>query len=268
MSEAVQFLLHHGYSVVFLWILFERMGIPMPVIPVLLGAGALAEIGKLNFSLVLVVAMVASMLGDFFWYEMGRLRGHRILSFLCCIALDPESCVRRTKGIFARYGTRSILVARYIPVLSTFGPPLAGIFRMRLPHFLLLDGIGTFSWVVLFAGLGYQFGHEIEHFVSRSAGFSPWMVWIAPMGFTAYILWKYLQRKRFLGHLAIARITPEEVKEKLDAGEDVLILDLRDALEFQARPQTIPGAFPLSIEELESQHHTIPRDREIVLFCD
>ena len=88
------------------------------------------------------------------------------------------------------------------------------------------------------------------------------------MGFTAYILWKYLQRKRFLDHLAITRITPEEVKKKLDAGEDVLILDLRDALEFQARPQTIPGAFPLSIEELESQHHTIPRDREIVLFCD
>src|SRR4030042_2808426 len=155
MNEAVQFLIHHGYSVVFLWILFERMGLPMPVIPVLLGAGALAEIGKLNFFLVLVMAMIASMLGDLFWYEMGRLRGRGILSFLCRIALDPESCVRRTKGIFGRYGTRSVLVARYIPVLSTLGAPLAGIFRMRLPHFLLLDGIGTFSWVVLFTGLGY-----------------------------------------------------------------------------------------------------------------
>ena len=78
---------------------------------------------------------------------------------------------------------------------------------------------------------------------------------------------KYIQRKRFLHRLAIARITPEEVKQRLDAGEDLLILDLRNALEFEIEPRTIPGAFQLSIEELEEQHHKIPRDREIVLFC-
>jgi rhodanese-related sulfurtransferase len=67
--------------------------------------------------------------------------------------------------------------------------------------------------------------------------------------------------------LNIARITPEEVKQRLDVGEDILILDLRDTLEFEIEPRTIPGAFHLSIEDLEEQHHKIPRDREIVLFC-
>jgi rhodanese-related sulfurtransferase len=90
---------------------------------------------------------------------------------------------------------------------------------------------------------------------------------VVPVGLAAYMLWKYIQRKRFLHRLAIARITPEEVKQRLDAGEDLLILDLRDALEFEVEPHTIPGAFHLSIEDLEEQHHKIPRDREIVLFC-
>ena len=267
MNDVIQFLIHHGYSVLFLWILLEKMAIPLPVSPLLLAAGALAEVGRLRFPFVLGMAMAASLIGDLFWYQMGRRRGKKILSFLCRISLDPESCVRRAKGIFARIGTRSILVARFIPGLSTFGPPLAGVFRMSLPHFLLMDGLGTFSWAVLFTGLGFQFGHEIEHLAAGPTGVGPWLAWIVPMSIAAYILSKYLQRKRFLRHLAIVRITPEEVKQKLDAGEDILILDLRDAFEFHEKPQTIPGAFHLSIEDLEAQHHRIPRDREIVLFC-
>ncbi len=267
MNGVIQFLIHHGYSVLFGWILLERLAIPLPVSPLLLAAGALTEIGRLSFPLILGVAMTASLLGDLFWYQMGCHRGNRILSFLCRISLDPESCVRRAKRIFARIGTRSILVARFIPGLSTFGPPLAGIFHMRLSYFLLLDGLGTFSWALLFVCLGFQFSHEIEHLASRPAGIGPWIGWIVPMGMAAYILWKYLQRKRFLRHLAIVRITPEEVKKRLDTGEDILILDLRDAFEFHEKPQTIPGAFHLTTEELKSQHHRIPRDREIVLFC-
>jgi 3-mercaptopyruvate sulfurtransferase SseA len=91
---------------------------------------------------------------------------------------------------------------------------------------------------------------------------------LIPVGLAIYVVWKYLQRKRILRRLAIARVTPEEVKERLDAGEDLLILDLRHAIEFEAEPHAIPGAFSLSIEELEKQHQRIPRDREIILFCN
>jgi rhodanese-related sulfurtransferase len=87
------------------------------------------------------------------------------------------------------------------------------------------------------------------------------------VGLATYIVWKYIKRKRFLHRLAIARVTPEEVRQRLDAGEDLLILDLRDAVEFEVEPHTIPGAFHLSLEELEKQHHKFPRDREIVVFC-
>ncbi len=267
MDGIIPFLIHHGYSVLFLWIILERLALPLPVSPLLLGAGALADIGRLSFPLVLGVATMASLLGDLFWYRLGCRRGGKILSFLCRISLDPGSCVRRAKRIFARVGVRSVLVARFIPGLSLFGPPLAGIFHMRLSYFLLLDGLGTFSWALLFAGLGFQFGHEIEHLAARPGGVGPWIGSIVPAGIAFYVLFKYLQRKRFLRRLSVARITPEELKQRLDAGEDILILDLRDAFEFDENPRTIPGAFHLRTEELQSRHQSIPRNREIVLFC-
>jgi membrane protein DedA with SNARE-associated domain len=267
MREAVQFLINQGYIVLFLWVLFEQLGLPIPVAPILLAAGALAGIGKLNFFFVFILAFLAAFLSDQFWYQLGRRRGGRVLSFLCRISFDPDSCVHRTKRIFSRYGARSLLAAKFIPGLNTIGPPLAGTLHMRFLRFLLFDGLGIFIWVGVFTLLGYQFGQEIEEHVTNTSGAGTWIGLIVPVGLAVYILWKYFQRKRFLQQLAIARISPEEVKQRLDTGEDLLILDLRDAIEFEIEPRTIPGAFHLPIEELEEQHYKIPRDREIVLFC-
>jgi membrane protein DedA with SNARE-associated domain len=267
MNEMIQFLIRHGYAVLFLWVLFEQLGLPIPAAPLLIAAGVVAGVGELNLALILGVALIASLLSDHVWYQIGYYRGRKALSLLCRISLDPDSCVRKTKEIFARYGARSLLVAKFIPGMTAVGPPLAGIFRMPWFRFLLFDGLGAFFWVGTFITVGYLFSHEIEHLVGDTSGMGPWIGLIVPGCLAAYIAWKYIQRQRFLHHLAIARITPEEVKQKLDAGEDLLILDMRDAFEFKAEPYTLPGAFHLSIEQLDERHHKIPRDRDIVLYC-
>jgi membrane protein DedA with SNARE-associated domain len=267
MNEAVQFLIEQGYIVLFLWVLFEQLGLPVPIVPILLAAGTLAGMGKLNFGLVFGLAFLAALVSDQFWYQVGLHRGSKVLPFLCRISLDPDSCVQRTKGIFARYGARSLLFAKFIPGMATMASPLAGIFHMRLLRFLLFDGLGAFIWVGLFILLGYQFGQEIKDFAFHTSGIGLWFSLIVPLGLAVYIIWKYIQRKMFLHRLAIVRITPEEVKQRLDAGEDLLILDLRSRLDFEAEPHTIPGAFHTSFEELDEFHHKVPRDREIILFC-
>ena len=267
MNEVTQFLIEQGYFVLFLWVLFEQLGFPVPIVPILLAAGTLAAMGKLNFGLVFSLAFLAALLSDQFWYQVGLRRGGKVLSILCYISLDPDSCVRRTKGMFARYGARSLLFAKFIPGMATMASPLAGIFHMRLFRFLLFDGLGAFIWVGLFTLLGYQFGQEIKDFAFHSSGIGPWFGLIVPLGLAVYILSKYIRRKRFLHRLAIGRITPEEVKRRLDAGEGLLILDLRSSLEFDAEPHTIPGALRIPFEELEKVHHQVPRDREIILFC-
>jgi len=268
MNEVAQFLIEQGYIVLFLWVVFAQLGFPLPIVPMLLAGGALARIGKLNAPLVFGIALFAALLGDQFWYQVGLHRGSKVLPSLCRISLNPESCIRRTKEIFSRYGPCSLLFAKFIPGLAITASPLAGIFHLHPLRFLLFDGFGTFIWVGVSIFLGYKFGNEIKDLTIRTGGLGPWVGMVVPMGLATYVVWKYVQRKRFLHWLAIARVTPEEVKQRLDAGEDLLILDLRNAVEFEVEPQTIPGAFHLSIEELEKKHHRIPRDREIVLFCN
>jgi hypothetical protein len=159
-------------------------------------------------------------------------------------------------------------MAKFIPGFNTVAPPLAGIFHMNLLRFLLFDGLGACFWVGTFAGVGYLFSDQLEdiaNFVLR-LGISLILVVIA--GLIAFIIWKYAQRQRFLAELHLARISPEELKQKFDAGEDMIILDVRHPLEFQGEPLTIPGALYLPIEQLDMNHPQIPQDREVILYCN
>lgn len=267
MNESIQFLLRHGYSVLFAWVLAEQLGVPLPAIPILLAAGALAGAGQLNLGLAIALAVAASLLSDLFWYELGRRRGIRVLELLCRISLEPDSCVRRTENVFARHGARSLLVAKFIPGLSTAAPPLAGVFRMRLGRFLLFDGLGALAWASGFAGLGYLFSDQLEQVAAAALRLGTWLVVVMVGGLAAYIAFKYLQRQRFLRQLRIARITPEELQQKLAAGEEVVIVDLCHSLDFEAEPQTLPGALHFTAEEFELRHNELPRDRDLVLYC-
>ncbi len=267
MDDAIHFLLRHGYIVLFVWVLAEQIGLPLPAVPFLFAAGAMGGSGRLNLGLAIGVAVLASLLSDVTWYEIGRRRGSQVLHLLCRISLEPDSCVRRTEEVFARHGARSLLVAKFIPGLSTAAPPLAGIFRMRLSRFLLFDSLGALAWAGAFAGMGYLFSDQLEQLAAYALRLGASLAGILAGCLAVYILWKYAQRHRFLRQLRIARIAPEELKRRLDDGEDVLIVDLRHSLDFEAEPHFIPGALRLPPEELERRHHEIPRDRDVVLYC-
>ena len=268
LSEVIQFLLRHGYALLFGWVFAEQLGLPLPSAPLLFAAGALAGEEMINFSMAFGLAVFASLLSNVIWYFIGRRGGSSVLSMLCRISLNPDSCIRRTSEIFSRYGARSLLVAKFIPGFNTVAPPLAGIFHMNLLRFLLFDGLGACLWVGTFAGVGYLFSDQLEEIANFVLRLGISLILIVIAGLTAFITWKYAQRRRFLGQLHLARISPEELKHKLDAGEDMMILDVRHSLEFQAEPLTIPGALYLPIEQLNQEHLKIPLDREVILYCN
>ncbi|MGH7405859.1 MAG: rhodanese-like domain-containing protein, partial [Candidatus Methylomirabilales bacterium] len=122
-------------------------------------------------------------------------------------------------------------------------------------------------WVGAYTGLGFVFSDQIERVAARAAELGARLVLILVVALTGYIGWKYVQRRRFMRRLRIDRITPEELKRKLDAGEDLVVMDLRHSLDFEAEPATIPGAIQLSPDQLEQRHQEIPRNRELVLYC-
>ena len=267
MHDAIQFLERHGYAVLFAFVFVEQIGLPIPALPILLGMGALARTGRFSLSVALAVATGASLLSDLFWYELGRRRGHSVLHLLCRISLEPDSCVRRTEKMFSASGACALLLAKFVPGLSTMAPPLAGVVRMRLWRFLLCDGAGALLWAGSLMGVGYLFRSQLERIVAPALRLGGWLVALLVAGLVAYIAWKYIERRRFIRKLRIARITPQELMEKLEAGEDVVVVDLRHSIELEGNGVTLPGALHLLPEELDDRHHEIPRDRDVVLYC-
>ena len=267
MHRTLEFLLHHGYVVLLAWVFAEQAGVPIPSLPLLLAAGALAGSHQLNIFASLFVVTFAAVTADSIWYQLGLRKGIKVLQFLCKISIEPDSCVRRTEGIFSKQGARSLLFAKFLPGLSTVAPPLAGVFQMRLRRFLLFDSAGSMLWGGTFLAIGYVFSGQIERIAERAASLGGWLAVIVVGLLASYIGYKFLARKRFMRELRIARISVEELKGKLDSGEEVVIVDLRHSMDFEADPETIPGAFRMDAQELEEKNDRLPRDREIILYC-
>jgi len=264
LERAADFLIRHGYAVLFGWVLLEQMGLPIPSVPLLIAAGALARAGRINLMFAVALAFVAIILADLFWYSLGRYRGGRILKLLCRISLEPDSCVRRTENLFVRHGVLALLVAKFVPGLNTAAPSLAGIFRMPARRFMVFDALGAVFWVVTVTSLGLILGDQLEEIALHWGG---WLVAVLAGGLAVYILWKFIQRRRFIRRLRMARITPMELMDKLTAGETVSIVDLRQPMDIEAFPQMIPGALRIGMEEIEDRHGEIPRDLDVVLYC-
>jgi hypothetical protein len=175
--------------------------------------------------------------------------------------------VRRTEDAFMRYGAKSLLISKFVPGLNFAAAPLAGISRMRIRRFLPFDALGALFWAGGYVGLGFAFSEQLETIGLYALRLGASLLVLLGGGLLVYIAWKYLQRQKFLRELRIARIAPEELKKKLDAGEDIQIVDLRHAIDFAAEPQMVPGALHFDPKEIEQHKELILRDRDVVLYC-
>ena len=267
MNEIIAFLVRHGYSLLFAWVLAEEAGLPLPSAPVLLAAGALAGRRRMYLPVVVAVPLLAATMCDTFWYILGRRRGVGVLRFICRISLEPDSCVRRTQLSFERRGAWALVIAKFVPGLSAMTAPLAGISGMRWRRFALLDALGALLWSSAYISAGFVFSTKLERVLALLSFLGSGLLVLLLTALAGYIGWKWQNRRQFLRKLRIARITPEELKRRMDAREDVVIVDLRHSLEFDAEPQTIYGAVHMDPADLEEAVEVIPRDREIVLFC-
>jgi membrane protein DedA with SNARE-associated domain len=267
LTDSVRWLERYSAVILPVLVVAEQVGIPLPAVPALLAVGALAAQGRVSLALVIGAIAVVALSVDLVWHELGRRRGARVLTGLCRLTLEPDVCVRRTENLFLRHGVRALLVSKFLPGLTTVMPPLAGIFGVSRLRFVLYDLAGIVLWAGLWSSLGYAFSETIEEVARRVRAFGHRAGFAAAGILVAYVLLKVLRRWLFLRRLRIARISPEDLKKKLEAGEDVAILDLRTALDIAATPYAIPGSRWIPAEALDAHLADIPRDRELVLYC-
>jgi membrane protein DedA with SNARE-associated domain len=264
MHQPMEFLIRHGYPLLFAMVLAEQLGLPIPSGPILLAMGALIGDGKYSWAGALSLSMVACVAADGVWYGIGRRKGSSVLKLLCRISLEPDSCVSSTRYWFKRLGGWALVIAKFVPGLSTVAPPMAGLSRMAWWKFLGADGLGGFLWAGAFLGLGHVFRAQLEDVAAYAARLGGWLIVLLGGALALWIGWKYYQRRKFIKGLRVARIRPEELKDRL---LDVAILDLRTSDEVASDGAKIPGALWFDRKELEERHNEIPRDRDVVLYC-
>jgi membrane protein DedA with SNARE-associated domain/rhodanese-related sulfurtransferase len=267
MAEILDFLTRHGPSVLFAAVFVEQMGIPLPASPWLLAAGALGATGKPHWSVALAAGASGSILADAIWFYLGRFGGQRILNFLCRISLEPDSCVRRTQDLFTRYGMKGVIAAKFIPGLSTLAPPMAGNSGMGAPRFFFFDSMGSLLYTGFFILGGAIFSRQLDQILSALDSLGSSALALVAGIVALYLGHKYYQRHRLLKQLRMARITVDDLHQKLETGENVIILDLRSSAEVERDPSLIRGARHVTMDELKSRQQDFPRDQDIILYC-
>jgi len=257
----------YGYPALFGGMVILQLVLPIPAEPLLLGVGALAGTGRFNLSLATAVALSGSVVGDLIWYEIGRRGGRRVLTLLCRLSIEPDTCVRRAEDTLARRGASALLIGKLVPGFNGIGQPLAGALGMSRSRFVSFDLLGAGLWVGLYVGVGYALHDQLAQVTLLANRLGSRAIVIAAGALTLYLAAKFVRRQLFLRALRIARISPEELAAKLSAGEAVFIVDLRNELDVRAQPKMVRGAVHMAPAALERGPAQIPRDREVVLYC-
>jgi membrane protein DedA with SNARE-associated domain len=264
MHETVEFVIRHGYIVLFLNVMAEQLALPIPAIPSFLAMGALAGLGRFSFLNSVLVGVLAAQIADSLAYLVGRSKGHAVLKLLCRISLEPDSCVSNTRYWFRKLGAWAIVLAKLIPGLNTIASPMAGLSRVPWWKFALADLTGSVVWVSAYMTLGYVFRAQLEEAAGYVLRLGSWMAAVILVLIVGWVSFKLWQRKRFLKKLLVARITPEELKDRL---LDVVLVDLRSPSEVDWDGMKIPGSMWFDRSELETRAQEIPLDRDVVLYC-
>ncbi|WP_200949150.1 DedA family protein/thiosulfate sulfurtransferase GlpE [Frateuria sp. Soil773] len=257
----------YGLLLVFFNVLVEQAGVPVPAVPTLVVAGALGANDRLPLAGVVLAAVLACLLSDLLWYWAGRRFGSRVMRTICRISLSLDSCVKQSELHFQRWRGRELLIAKFVPGLSTVAPPLVGAMGLRAGTFVLLDGLGSLLWVGVAVGLGYAFTAQVDGLLAALASAGTVAFELLLVLLALYIAAKWWQRRRLLVALRMARITVEELNQSIAEGRAPVVVDVRSQAARQLDTRVIPGAVLADLEGIGQVLQGVPPDRELVIYC-
>lgn len=265
MQLLVDLLTRYGLALIFIVVLIEQIGLPLPSYPFLAVGAALSAHGRYSAVQLVMVAVLACLLADCAWYLAGARFGRRVLALMCRISLSPDNCVRQSEGIYERWGARSLLVAKFLPGFAAVATAMAGVMALSPWAFALYDAIGATLWSGLAAALGWTFRDAIDDVLGllESAG-RIGLALIASL-LAIYVLTKFVQRQQLLRQLRMARVSAQELHSMLTADQRPLIIDVRTA--GGRAGGVIPGAIALEAHASDAQLRNLPLAEEVIVYC-
>jgi membrane protein DedA with SNARE-associated domain/rhodanese-related sulfurtransferase len=258
---------HFGLSIVIINVFVDQLGLPVPAVPTLIVAGALAATGQLSLSAVFLGASLACLIADSCWYLLGKLYGMRVLRMLCRISLEPDSCVSNTQSRFERWGVNSLIIAKFVPGLAIIAPPLAGAMRISWTRFIFLSTLSAALWVGTALIAGILFRTQVELLLIELDRIGSLAGFVAIVALACYVGYKWWERKRFFKMLRMARISVSDLHRLIESGAKPMIVDVRSRTARGLDPRFIPGALHVPLDDMARHLAELPRDREIILYC-
>lgn len=266
MQHLIALITHYGLAFVFVNVLAAQAGLPLPAVPTLVLTGALLGVGHYTAPSLIGVAVLASLVSDSAWYVAGTRIGRPVLRTMCRISLSPDTCVRQTESIYARFGPPSLLAAKFIPGFGAVATALSGAVRTPFLTFVAFDAVGAAIWAGAAVGLGSLFSSAVEKLLNTLARLGEIGVGLIVAALVGFIAMKWWERRRFHNELRMARITVPELARLLEDGNAPMILDVR-SLESQIADGRIPGAIPVDEKTIEVRIPDVDSDREVILYC-
>lgn len=154
-----------GYPVLFAIVFVETgllVGFFLPGDSLLISAGLVAAAGTLNIWWLNVLLCIAAITGDSVGYAIGRRAGPALFTRPESLLFNPKH-VERTRRFYERYGAKTIVIARFVPIVRTFAPVVAGVGQMEYRTFITFNVLGGIGWVVSMTWAGYFLGHAIPN---------------------------------------------------------------------------------------------------------
>jgi membrane protein DedA with SNARE-associated domain len=269
MSDFLSLIAHHGYTIIFVVVFLEAIGLPVPAALALVAGGAAAASGLLRIPLAALLAVAGMLLGDSLLYLLGSYTGWGLLGFLCKVSANPETCILRSAESFYKRGRLTLLIAKFIPGVNSMAPPLAGSMKMPFGQFLWLDIVGASLYALAYGGIGFLF-HDFVKAITRGfqvAGHATEIVVIlALIAFIIHRVWLYSKHRVYR---IVPRVQVMELARKLQAeeSEKILLVDVRSHGYYDSGAARIRGSIRIEPNNLSAEIEKLPKDKDIYLYC-
>jgi membrane protein DedA with SNARE-associated domain/rhodanese-related sulfurtransferase len=264
MIEALNALLStYGLWLVFLVVLLDQGGIPIPAWPPLVVASAQAMERQEPVWPILLAATLAALLADTLWYLAGRRHGAHMLRLICRVSLSPDSCVSSTRAIDAKWGAPSLVLAKFIPGFAAVGTTLAGHQRTPLRRFVAYDGTGAVLWAGVAIATGVVFHGAVNEALLTLESLGRVGIGVVLVALAVFIVRKYWKRRLFLRELRMERISVAELQALMAKPGSPLLIDVRSAAERDAT-----GWIPGAVHAARVADLVADAGAEVVVYCD
>ncbi|RJX74171.1 VTT domain-containing protein [Pseudomonas sp. LS-2] len=267
MNELQQLNESHGLLLVFVNVLLEQIGLPVPAYPTLIVTGALAMQSKPLLGAGVLVAMFACLIADGLWYWAGKRYGGVLLKSICKISLSQDTCIRQGLTVYDRVGPRAMLLSKFLPGAGALVTTVAGMNGTPLAIFMRYSLAGSFIWAGSALLLGMLFTDAIIPLLGWLTGYLPLAIGGVLAAFALFLGWKYWKRRRLLARTSqVPRISVPQLLALRDTVDAPVIIDVRPTFH-TAVIEGIPGAVSISLEEPLEPWVEKLGDVDMVFYC-